>query len=48
MESTAELQESELTVLKSIYGEDFIECPPPKAWKVRGLSNSSMGLRAER
>ncbi|EKM52933.1 uncharacterized protein PHACADRAFT_259100 [Phanerochaete carnosa HHB-10118-sp] len=26
-------QQEEITVLKSIYGEDFINCPPPKAWK---------------
>jgi eukaryotic translation initiation factor 2-alpha kinase 4 len=28
-------QQEEITALKSIYGDDFIECPPPKAWKVR-------------
>lgn len=33
MESTEDLQTEEITVLKSIYGQDFIECPPPKAWK---------------
>ncbi|KAJ6497813.1 kinase-like domain-containing protein [Mycena sanguinolenta] len=33
MESSEELQELELTALKSIYAEDFIETPPPKAWK---------------
>ncbi|KII86233.1 hypothetical protein PLICRDRAFT_114396 [Plicaturopsis crispa FD-325 SS-3] len=33
MESTEEQQQSEITVLKSIYDGDFIECPPPKAWK---------------
>ncbi|KAJ4467716.1 kinase-like domain-containing protein [Lentinula edodes] len=33
MESTEELQQNELTALKSIYAEDFIEIPPPKAWK---------------
>ncbi|KAI0066910.1 Serine/threonine-protein kinase [Artomyces pyxidatus] len=32
MESTSELQQNEITVLKSIYAEDFIECPP-RAWK---------------
>lgn len=26
-------QQEEITALKSIYGEDFIDCPPPKAWK---------------
>ena len=29
-------QQEEITALKSIYGDDFIDCPPPKAWKVRG------------
>ncbi|KAJ3758340.1 kinase-like domain-containing protein [Lentinula raphanica] len=33
MDSTEELQQNELTALKSIYAEDFIETPPPKAWK---------------
>ncbi|CAK5281348.1 unnamed protein product [Mycena citricolor] len=33
MESSEELQLQELTVLQSIYAEDFIETPPPKAWK---------------
>lgn len=33
MESTQELQQLEITALKSIYADDFIECPPPKAWK---------------
>uniref|UniRef100_A0A0W0FQ29 non-specific serine/threonine protein kinase n=1 Tax=Moniliophthora roreri TaxID=221103 RepID=A0A0W0FQ29_MONRR len=33
MESTEELQQNEITALKSIYAEDFIEKPPPKAWK---------------
>ena len=28
-------QQEEITALKSIYGDDFIDCPPPKAWKVR-------------
>ncbi|KAJ7668466.1 kinase-like domain-containing protein [Mycena polygramma] len=35
MESSEELQQLELTALKSIYAEDFIETPPPKAWKAR-------------
>lgn len=30
--TTEELQQNELTALKSIYAEDFIETPP-KAWK---------------
>jgi hypothetical protein len=34
MDSTAELQQLEITALQSIYAEDFVECPPPKAWKV--------------
>ncbi|KAJ7596327.1 kinase-like domain-containing protein [Mycena floridula] len=33
MESTEDLQKLELTALKSIFAEDFIETPPPKAWK---------------
>ncbi|KAH6903402.1 other/PEK/GCN2 protein kinase [Coprinopsis sp. MPI-PUGE-AT-0042] len=33
MDSTEELQELEITALKSIFGNDFVECPPPKAWK---------------
>ncbi|KAI0051565.1 Serine/threonine-protein kinase [Auriscalpium vulgare] len=32
MESTLELQQLEITALKSIYAEDFIECQP-RAWK---------------
>ncbi|KAJ2913179.1 hypothetical protein MD484_g7237, partial [Candolleomyces efflorescens] len=28
-----EAQQYEITALKSIFGNDFIECPPPKAWK---------------
>ena len=31
-------QQEEITVLQSIYGDDFIDIPPPKAWKVCGLS----------
>jgi len=33
MESTEELQQQEITALKSIYGDDFQECPPPTVWK---------------
>ncbi|KAG7085469.1 hypothetical protein E1B28_003030 [Marasmius oreades] len=33
MESTEELQQNEITAVKSIYAEDYIETPPPKAWK---------------
>jgi translation initiation factor 2-alpha kinase 4 len=34
MASTDDPQTLEITALRSIYAEDFIECPPPKAWKV--------------
>jgi len=37
METTEELQQLEITALKSIYDTDFFEPPPPKAWKVRLL-----------
>lgn len=37
MESTEELQKLEITALRSIYAEDFIDCPPPTVWKVRTL-----------
>ncbi|TFY68401.1 hypothetical protein EVJ58_g1031 [Rhodofomes roseus] len=33
MESQEERQQLEITALKSIYDDDFIECPPPKVWK---------------
>ncbi|OCH91731.1 Serine/threonine-protein kinase [Obba rivulosa] len=33
MDSQDERQQLEITALKSIYAEDYIECPPPKAWK---------------
>ncbi|KIJ60152.1 hypothetical protein HYDPIDRAFT_139699 [Hydnomerulius pinastri MD-312] len=33
METTEELQQLEITALKSIYDQDFFEPPPPKAWK---------------
>ncbi|KDQ55382.1 hypothetical protein JAAARDRAFT_37399 [Jaapia argillacea MUCL 33604] len=33
MESADERQHEEITVLQSIYAEDFLEVPPPKAWK---------------
>jgi translation initiation factor 2-alpha kinase 4 len=35
METTEELQQLEITALQSIYGDDFIDIPPPKVWKVR-------------
>ncbi|VDB92332.1 unnamed protein product [Peniophora sp. CBMAI 1063] len=31
--TTQEKQETEITALKSIYDNDFIDCPPPRAWK---------------
>ncbi|KAJ3481924.1 hypothetical protein NLI96_g7338 [Meripilus lineatus] len=33
MDSSEDRQQLEITALKSIYDEDFIECPPPRAWK---------------
>ncbi|KAH7923751.1 Serine/threonine-protein kinase [Leucogyrophana mollusca] len=33
METAEELQQLEITALKSIYDQDFLEPPPPKAWK---------------
>ncbi|KAH9943970.1 hypothetical protein B0H21DRAFT_747282 [Amylocystis lapponica] len=33
MESQEDRQQLEITALKSIYDADFIESPPPKAWK---------------
>lgn len=33
MDSPEDRQQLEITALKSIYDDDFIECPPPKAWK---------------
>jgi hypothetical protein len=38
MESSEELQQQEITVLESIYGDDFQICQSTTAWKVRGLS----------
>lgn len=29
-----ERQQTEIYALKSIYGPDFVDCPPPKVWKV--------------
>ena len=37
METNEELQQLEITALKSIYDQDFFEPPPPKAWKVLSL-----------
>ncbi|KZT71101.1 Serine/threonine-protein kinase [Daedalea quercina L-15889] len=34
MDSQEERQQLEITALKSIYDNDFIECPPPKVWKL--------------
>ena len=39
MENIEDQQRAEIEVLKSIYADDFIESPPPKAWKVRLSSN---------
>lgn len=36
MESTEELQKLEITALRSIYADEFIDCPPPKVWKGAG------------
>ncbi|KAH8096907.1 hypothetical protein BXZ70DRAFT_945142 [Cristinia sonorae] len=33
MDTAEDRQQLEITALKSIYDENFIECPPPKAWK---------------
>lgn len=33
-------QTDELTVLQSIYAEDFIQIPPPKAWKVSDIGST--------
>ncbi|EIW85919.1 hypothetical protein CONPUDRAFT_114006 [Coniophora puteana RWD-64-598 SS2] len=38
METTEELQQLEITALKSIYDQDFIDPPAPKAWKVCGAA----------
>jgi hypothetical protein len=40
MNVAADRQEEEITALKSIYDDDFMEGPPPKAWKVRMFSFS--------
>ena len=34
MDSAEELQQLEITALRSIYDKDFILCPPPTVWKV--------------
>ena len=34
MDSPEELQQLEITALRSIYDQDFILCPPPTVWKV--------------
>ena len=34
MESAEELQKQEILALKAIYADNFLESPPPKAWKV--------------
>jgi translation initiation factor 2-alpha kinase 4 len=35
MESPEELQQLEITALRSIYADDLTDCPPPTVWKVR-------------
>ena len=37
MDPTEESQTLEITALQSIYPDEFIQVPPPKAWKVRAL-----------
>ncbi len=37
MESNEERQQAEITALKAIYSTDFIQPPPPTAWKVRAI-----------
>lgn len=34
METTEELQQLEITALKSIYDQEFFEPPPPRVWRV--------------
>lgn len=34
MDSELDRQQTEIYALKSIYGNDFIESEPPRAWKV--------------
>jgi hypothetical protein len=41
MDSTEYAQQQEMTALQSIYGDDFIEVPPPKAWKVSAASGAA-------
>ena len=48
MESTEELQQQEITALKSIYGDDFQAVPAPKAWKVSLVFLSPRSRPAER
>lgn len=40
----SEQQQQEITALKSIYADDFIECQP-KAWKVRCLTKREIRWR---
>jgi len=37
MDPTEESQTLEITALQSIYPDEFIQVPPPKAWKVHTL-----------
>ena len=42
MDSAEELQQLEITALRSIYDKDFILCPPPTVWKVASQFNFSL------
>jgi eukaryotic translation initiation factor 2-alpha kinase 4 len=47
MDSTlTEQQQQEITALKSIYADDFIECQP-RAWKVRSAYTALVSLRTD-
>ena len=42
MDTAEELQQLEITALRSIYDKDFILCPPPTVWKVASQFNFSL------
>lgn len=46
METTEELQQQEITALKSIYDQYFIEPPAPRVWKVWRHYPFSVGCAA--
>jgi translation initiation factor 2-alpha kinase 4 len=48
MDPTEESQTLEITALQSIYPDEFIQVPPPKAWKVRALFPDFQSSRSER